>query len=147
MLHIWKYVPSCEEPEESAYTWYSDLGCHIFLRIRSPDHRRCHRREDKGEPNHKYCQHSAILRDRPYNTGETDHHEECRDKFCYHELPHAFHRFLHFFCIEAIFAMMDTHPEFTKKWTMPYRTECKTSNRHNRDSHPWESSHKKKIKM
>ncbi len=146
LLHS-EYICRRGERDETTNTRYCDLGYHILLLIRSPDHGRYHRREDECKPEHSCCEHRRKCRDGTYDTGKSSDHEKCGDEFREHELPHTFHRFFHFGIIEAIFAMMDLHPEFPEEWSVPDSTKSKRCHRHNDDREPVKRGyHKKKIK-
>lgn len=145
-LHIREYVPSRKQSYKTTCTRYYDLRTHILLRIRSPDHGRCHRREYIAEPYKKSNMHPWHTREHLDKKRKSHDHNKCCDEFWYHKFPHTFCSFLHFFRIEAILAMMDTHPEFSEQRTMPYCSESKRSNRHYKNHDPRESNlHKKKI--
>ncbi len=142
-----EYISCREESEESADTRYSDLRTHIFLSICSPDHSRCHRREDISEPYEKGYVHTRHTRKHLYEKRERHHHDECRDELCEHDLPHTCHHHLHLSIAWYLVSMVYTHPELSEERAVPDCTESKACDRHGRDRDPVQRDfHKKKVK-
>lgn len=140
-------ISSCDESDETIGSRYGNLLDHQRFFVISPESIANNHREYKCEPYHKSNTNTIHWWDGCYEAGDSYGQESCRDKFTYHQFPHAFSHFVQFCLGWDFVSMMYSHPCLSKNCREPYGSKYKVSKRDDTDREPIEREvHRWKVR-